>query len=65
MHRLTLQHNDIHFARWRNIQVKVSQDLPHLDDALKSLDALEEDIVKLQRTAAQPKKRTYKLSKHD
>jgi lysophospholipase L1-like esterase len=65
VHRLTLQHNEIHFLRWRNVQVKVSQDLQHLDEALKGLDALEEDIVKLQRAEAQPRKRTYTLTKQD
>jgi len=63
VHRYTLQHNEIHFHRWRNVQLKVSSDLPTLEPALKALDALEEDIVKLQRRTAQPNKREYKLQK--
>lgn len=63
VHRLTLQHNELHFHRWRNVQVKVSSDLPNLKKALDGLDALEGDLVKLQREAAQPKKRTYTVTK--
>jgi lysophospholipase L1-like esterase len=61
VHKLTLQHNDIHFARWRQIQVKVSSDLPHLKQALDALDTLEADVVKEQRAAAQPKPHKYEL----
>lgn len=61
VHKLTLQHNDIHFNRWRQVQLKVGQDLPHLKKALEALDDLEADIVKEQRAAAQPKPRKYEL----
>lgn len=61
VHKLTLQHNELHFTRWRQVQVRVAADLPHLDQALKGLDALEGDIVKQQRAAAQPKARHYEL----
>ena len=61
VHKLTLQHNDIHFNRWRQVQLKVSPDLPHLQQALDALDALEADIVKEQRAAAQPKPHKYEL----
>lgn len=62
VHRLTLQHNDIHFTRWRQIQTRVNADLPHLKDAMAGIDALEGDIVKEQRAAAQPKAHHYELS---
>jgi lysophospholipase L1-like esterase len=60
VHKLTLQHNDIHFVRWRQIQVK-HEKAPHLEAALKGLDSLEADIVKEQRAMAHPKPHTYEL----
>lgn len=62
VHRLTLQHNDIHFVRWRQVQLKVKPEVGHLKSALESLDALEADIVKEQRAAAQPKSHRFELS---
>ena len=62
VHKLTLQHNDIHFARWRQVQLKVSSDLPNLQRSLEALDALEQDIVKEQRAAARPKPHRYELT---
>jgi lysophospholipase L1-like esterase len=61
VHRLTLQHNDIHFTRWRQVQTKVNSDLPHLEQAFAGLDALEGDIVKEQRAAAKTKAHNYEL----
>jgi lysophospholipase L1-like esterase len=61
VHHLTVEHNDLHFTRWRQIQVKYSSDLPHFERALKGLDSLESDLVKKQREAAQPKERKYEL----
>ncbi len=62
VHRLTLQHNDVHFTRWRQVQTRVNSDLPHLQQALAGLDSLEGDIVKEQRAAAKPKAHNYELS---
>jgi lysophospholipase L1-like esterase len=61
VHHLTLEHNDLHFTRWRQIQVKYAPELDHYDDALEALDRLEKDIVKRQRQIAQPKERKYEL----
>lgn len=61
VHRLTLAHNDLHFTRWRQIQVKATGEVPHLNQALEGLDALEGDIVKQQRAAAKPKSHQYEL----
>ena len=66
VHRLTLQHNNLHFARWRSIQVplantksaRVQKALPEL---LQGLDEDEAEVVKQQRAAAQPKTRNYEL----
>jgi lysophospholipase L1-like esterase len=55
VHALTLRHNNLHYARWRQVQVPMEKDAePHLLEALDSLDKLEEDVIKEQRAAAQP-----------
>jgi lysophospholipase L1-like esterase len=59
---LTRKHNDIHFARWRNVQVTLQDyKLAGEQAAVNALDKLEEQIVKQQRAAAQPKPRHYEL----
>jgi len=61
VHKLTLQHNNLHFTRWRHVQVNFDSKLPNFERTLKALDDLEEDIVKEQRKAAQPKEHKYQL----
>jgi hypothetical protein len=62
VHKLTLQHNEIHFVRWRQVQVKATNaDAMALKAALDGLDTLELDLVKKQRAAAQPVEHTYEL----
>jgi lysophospholipase L1-like esterase len=62
VHRLTLQHNTIHFARWRSLQVPLATDnLAKLNASMASLDALEEEIVAKQRAAAVPAAHKYEL----
>lgn len=62
VHQLTLKHNNIHFTRWRNVQVPMAGiKSPHLDEALADLDRLEEEIVEQQRATAQPKARHFEL----
>jgi lysophospholipase L1-like esterase len=66
VHALTVQHNDLHFKRWREIQVplldhknpKIAAVIPSLVEAL---DEEEVEIVKKQRQTAQPKPRLYEL----
>ena len=62
VHGLTVIHNDVHFTRWRQVQVPL-QDNPssRIRKALDELDASEEDLVKQQRAAAQPKSHGYEL----
>lgn len=62
VHALTLLHNDVHFTRWRIVQV------PHQDNLdsayLKSMEALdraEADITKQQRAKAQPKSHHFEV----
>lgn len=63
VHALTIRHNQIHYARWRNVQVPLQeQKLERLQPALDSLDALETELIEQQRAAAQPKPRRYELA---
>jgi lysophospholipase L1-like esterase len=62
VHDLTLKHNNIHAARWRELQVSLAQQpLPHLSQALEALDNVEADLVALQQQTAQPNVRHYDL----
>jgi lysophospholipase L1-like esterase len=62
VHQLTLRHNNLHFARWRSLQVPY-QDLisPHLARAIEELDALELELVADQKAAAQPVAHKFEL----
>jgi lysophospholipase L1-like esterase len=62
VHDLTLKHNDIHFARWRDVQISL-QDYKFAREqaAVDALDKLEDQIVQQQRATAQPKPRHYEL----
>ncbi len=63
VHDLTLKHNNIHFMRWRDVQVALGPaSLPHLAQALEALDNLEADLEAQQQAAAQPKAHRYELS---
>lgn len=63
VHDLTLKHNTVHFARWRQVQVPLANEqAPHLQAALDALDALEADLVQQQRAAAQPKAHHFTLA---
>jgi len=62
VHSLTLQHNDIHFSRWRSLQVPLAFDKPaSLDAALQALDTLAGELVARQREMAQPKSHKFQL----
>jgi lysophospholipase L1-like esterase len=61
VHALTMKHNNIHFARWRWVQVEKGE-LAHRQAAMDALDQFENDIVQLQRATAQPKLHHYRLS---
>jgi lysophospholipase L1-like esterase len=63
VHALTLKHNNIHSARWRNLQTALAEDSPKtLQVAMDALDKLEAELVAKQREAAQPKPRRYVLT---
>jgi hypothetical protein len=62
VHALTLQHNRIHFVRWREIQVPFDKEnMSDLQKTLDALDALEADITERQRAAAIPRLHRYEL----
>jgi lysophospholipase L1-like esterase len=62
VHALTIKHNNIHYARWRELQLPLHDDAPeHLQAALNALDTLEADLVAAQQKAAQPRPRKYEL----
>jgi lysophospholipase L1-like esterase len=63
VNELTVKHNDVHFARWREIQVPLHDDkLLRKQAAVEALDKLEDEIVQQERAAAQPKTRHYELA---
>jgi lysophospholipase L1-like esterase len=63
VHALTIRHNQMHYERWRHLQVPLQeQKLEKLQPVLDSLDALEAELIDQQHAAAQPKPRHYELS---
>jgi lysophospholipase L1-like esterase len=63
VHALTVRHNDIHFVRWRQVQVPLQEERSsRLGKALAALDDLEEEIVREQRAAARPQPHRYELT---
>ena len=62
VHAITLRHNNIHFVRWRQVQVPLEPALAHKQAAMDALDALESDLIQQQHAAAQPKPHHYELT---
>jgi len=63
VHDLTLKHNDIHFARWRDVQISLKDyKLAGKPAVVDSLDKLEEQLVSVQRATAKPQPRHYELT---
>jgi len=62
VHAITLRHNNIHFVRWRQIQVPLEPLLAHKQAAMDAMDALDNDLIQQQHAAAQPKPHHYELS---
>ena len=62
VHALTLKHNNVHFARWRSIQVPLqTENLGKTQTALAALDAVEAELIERQRAMAQPKAHRFEL----
>jgi len=63
VHELTLKHNNVHFARWRDVEVPLETDpSSRKQAAIDALDRLESDLIAEQRAAVQPKPRRYQLT---
>jgi lysophospholipase L1-like esterase len=61
---LTYRHNHLHFARWGMVETALKDyDLKKVRPAVDSLDALEDEVIALQRATAQPKPHQYWLTK--
>jgi lysophospholipase L1-like esterase len=63
VHKLTIEHNDIYFARWRMVEVPLDGQGFLLTSAESSLDALENQVVLAQWVAAQPRMHQYELTR--
>jgi len=62
-HDLTVKHNDVHFARWREVQVPLEdQHLHQTQPTENAMDGLESEVVQKQHATAQPKLRHYELT---
>ncbi len=62
VHTLTLKHNNIHFLRWRQIQLPLeNDDLLQRPVALGALDSLESELVREQHSRAQPLPHRFEL----
>lgn len=63
VHALTLKHNNVHFARWRQVQVPLQSEMsPAALKAMDALASLQSEIVARQRAAAAPKARRFELA---
>ncbi|MGA2136352.1 MAG: SGNH/GDSL hydrolase family protein [Bryobacteraceae bacterium] len=63
VHDLTLKHNTVHFARWRQIQVPLAEvQADRKQPAMDAIDALDAELVTEQRAAAQAKPHRFELT---
>lgn len=59
---LTIEHSDVHFARWRTVQVPLENSPGEADAAIKALDDLDEALVRGRHNAAQPRIHRFAIS---
>ncbi len=60
--KLTHEHSDVHFARWRTVQVPLENSPGEADAAIKALDNLDDALVRGRHNAAQPRIHRFVLS---
>ncbi len=60
VYQLTTQHCDLHFDRWRHIEVPFAG-LPATSSAVSAMDALEAGVVQKQYETAAPKSHTFEV----
>lgn len=64
VHDLVVKHNQIHFARWRMLQVPLQDlELGEKQASMDQLDKLEQEIIGKERQAAQPKPHQFELER--
>lgn len=62
VHDLTLKHNNLHFARWRTVQVPLQEiQTPAVKNAMKALDDVEAEVIAQQKTKRQPQPHRFEL----
>ncbi len=66
VHQLTLRHDNLHFIRWRQVQVPLAADRSSrvqeaTRELMAALDEEEDEVVRQQRAAAQPEMHRYQL----
>lgn len=60
VYQFTTQHGDLHYDRWRHVQVPFGSTTAGTD-AMAKLDALEDTVVEQQHAAAIPKQHTFEV----
>ena len=60
VYQFTVQHGDLHYDRWRHVQVPFGTTATGIE-AMAKLDALEDTVVKQQHAAAVPKQHTFEV----
>jgi lysophospholipase L1-like esterase len=62
VHALTLRHGNIHFARWRTLEVPLApENLASAKAAMDALDAVDAELIQKQRDTAKPRPHKYEL----
>jgi hypothetical protein len=62
VHALTWKHNDIHFTRWRYVQLRLDRDaMQRSAAALEALDSVEQELIDRQHATARPRIRRFAL----
>ncbi len=63
VHALTIRHNNIHFSRWRDLQVPLADEgYEKSGDAMRALDALEEEVLARRRQTALPARHRFEIA---
>ncbi len=63
VYQLATEHVDLHWDRWRHVQVPLAGDKPSdLEPTLLKMDALEQYVVDKEKKAALPKEHSFTLT---
>jgi lysophospholipase L1-like esterase len=62
VYALSARRHSLRMARWQGVQVALqNEDSPHVSEAIAALDALDNDLLRQQKSAAVPKAHHYEL----